>query len=101
MRTHVISAWAMAAALGTGSLMPLDVARGAELFEMMNPLWWMFGDDDDDYWDYPYWDPYYSYGPYANAWGYNQGYGQNQTKVIVLPAPEESESSQSELPLPE
>ncbi len=75
-----------------------------DIWDMMNPAWWMGLDDDDDDWEYWYYGPGryarggpgpygwggYPYGPGYYGWGGypgHYGYGGMQQKAEKAPLP--------------
>ena len=74
--------------LGLGSATPSTVALADDIWDMMNPAWWMGLDDDDDDWYYRR----YRYGRYGwdgprgpYGWGGYPGYF-GRTLVIAQQA---------------
>jgi hypothetical protein len=102
MRGKKLAAASLAVLMGTG--FGLGAAQADDMWDMMNPAWWMGldDDDDDDDWKYWYYGPgrYAWGGPYGNrgyggyaapypGYGYGQGYPmkQQQSKKKAAPAP--------------
>ncbi len=86
----------IAAAALLGGVVETRVAyAGDDIWDLMNPGWWMDQiDDDDDDWRYRRYGP----GPYGfgspYGWGYPAGYG-------YPPPPAAKKKKPPELPLPE
>ena len=58
-----------AAVIGAAGTMASSPTPADDVWDMMNPAWWMGFDDDDDDWKY------WAYGPGAYAWGGPYGWG--------------------------
>jgi len=96
-KTQVAGAVALAMGLAVGTS---SVQADDDMWDMMNPAWWMgLDDDDDDDWKYWVYGPgrYYRHG-YGGPYGYGgygypgygygyRGYPQAQTKKKAAPAP--------------
>lgn len=101
MQNKVWIAGSLTVALGLS--MGSNAVQADEIWDMMNPAWWMGLDDDDDddwkYWvygpgryawgggPYGYGAPYHGYGPGYHGWGRHPGafHGQPAKKKKVAP----------------
>ena len=80
MKTRLNALVAALLLTGLGGLFAPQNSHAANVWELMNPLYWMFGDDDDD--DYYYWRRRHLHGPYG-GWGHPAN--QRPNYVVVLP----------------
>ena len=74
MQKKTLVAGTVALAMGLGAGASSVQADRDDIWDMMNPAWWMGLDDDDDDWKYWVYGPgrYYRHGYGGGPWG---GYG--------------------------